>query len=169
MKKVKSGADTAGRRADVRRRGDPGDAGFQFEDSPFYLIARINGRYTIEMERKLKAIGMDIPRWRALVIVQQRGPCSITDIANLAVVRLPTMTRVLQRLAQQGLVRMAPRASDGRHTDVALTEQGRSAVERVSVVASRIYRAAFGKFTAGEIEGLNDTLRRVFTELESPA
>jgi MarR family transcriptional regulator, organic hydroperoxide resistance regulator len=145
--------------------GDPANARFVLDDSPFYLIARTSGRYTLDMERILKTIGMDIPRWRALMIVNQRGPCSVSEIADMAVMRLSTVTRVVQRLEKLGHVRLATRASDGRRTDVYLTPQGRAAVKRVRKVASRIYNMAFHDFEPTEIAKLNILLRRVFHNL----
>jgi DNA-binding MarR family transcriptional regulator len=75
------------------------------------------------------------------------------------------MTRVVQRLEKRGLVTLARRAADARVTDVHITSSGEQVVEQLRAVASRIYQAAFKDFGAGEIETLNDLLRRVFGNL----
>jgi DNA-binding MarR family transcriptional regulator len=151
--------------ADAKRRGDPAYPSFTIEDSPFYWIARVSGRYVLDMEAVLKTIGMDIPRWRTLMIVREREPSSVSEIAETAAMRLSTMTRVVQRLAAGGLVRLASRASDARKTDVYLTAAGRAAAQRVREIASRVYRQAFADFTAEEIRALNRSLVRVFRNL----
>lgn len=151
--------------ADAKRRGDPAYESFSIHDSPFYLISRVSGRYVLDMEAVLKPIGMDIPRWRTLMIVREREPSSVSEIAELAAIRLSTMTRVVQRLARQGLVRIEPRANDGRKTDVYLTAAGRAAVSQVRSIASRVYQSGFRDFTPAEIRTLNGLLARVFDNL----
>ena len=153
------------RTRDAKQLGDPGYVNFLLDDSPFYLIARTSGRYAIDMHRILKSIGMDIPRWRTLMILREQNPSSVSEIAERTVIQLSTVTRVVQRLEKQGLVRLASRKSDARKTDVSLTEKGQIAVERVRDCASRIYRLAFHNFSAEEIETLNSLLRRTFANL----
>ena len=154
---------------DAKRLGDPAYGRFLLDDSPFYLIARTSGRYAIDMQRILKSVGMDIPRWRALMILREQNPSSVSEIAERAVIQLSTVTRVVQRLEKQGLVRLASRKSDGRKTDVTLTDKGHAAVERVRECASRIYRLAFHDFSAQEIQTLNALLRRAFANLNFSA
>ena len=156
---------TAGESGDAKALGDPAGEGFLLENSPFYLLAQVNGRYTFEMERSLKAVGMDLPRWRVLMVVQQNNPSSISEIADRAVMRLSTMTKVAQRLEKEGLLRLAPRATDGRRTDVFITPQGLEAVEKIRRVASRIYRQSYEDFTPGEVDQLLGLLRRALANL----
>jgi hypothetical protein len=124
-------------RADAKRRGDPAHPEFKIADWPFYLIARTARRYEMDMEEALRRIDMDVPSWRAIMLVHEQNPSSVSEIAERAVTRLSTMTRVIQRLEKRGLVK----------------------------VASRIYQAVFKDMSAGEIETLNSLLLRVFNSL----
>ncbi|MEZ5498654.1 MAG: MarR family transcriptional regulator [Steroidobacteraceae bacterium] len=153
--------------ADARTRGDPKFTRFRIADSPFYRLARCNGRYVQAMERELKRIDMDIPRWRTLMIVHEHEPSSVSEIAELAAMRLSTMTRVVQRLARDRLVRVAPRESDGRKTDVYLTANGQRAVDGVRHVASDVYRKAVASLTAAEVSELVTLLGKLFDGLAS--
>jgi DNA-binding MarR family transcriptional regulator len=56
-------------------------------------------------------------------------------------------------------------AHDARVTEVELTSAGHEAVQVIRGVASRMYRAAFGDFSPGEIQGLNAALARVHRNL----
>jgi DNA-binding MarR family transcriptional regulator len=151
--------------ADAKLRGDPGFADFRIEESPFYLIARTAGRYAIDMENALHAIDMDLPSWRALMIVSETNPSSVSEIADRAVMRLSTMTRVVQRLEKRGLLNVARRKGDARVTEVYINSAGERAVLQVREIASRLYNIAFHDLTAAEIEMLNTLLRRVFSNL----
>jgi DNA-binding MarR family transcriptional regulator len=154
----------------ARLRSDPASPGFRIAHYPFYLLNRIAGRYAIDMSDALKAIGMDLPSWRALMILHERSPCSVSEIASQAVIRLSTMTRVVRRLERAGLVRLATRSSDARVTEVVITPRGLDAVRRVRVVAGRVYQRAFADFWPGDIDLLNGLLVRVMHNLSlSPA
>lgn len=150
---------------DAKRRGDPAHPQFQLVDWPFYLIARTARRYEMDMEDALQRIDMDLPSWRAVMWLHEHSPSSVSEIAEHAVIRLSTMTRVVQRLEKRGFVTLARRAADARVTDVHITPDGERVVEQGRTVASRIYQAAFKDFDAAEIEALNDLVRRVFSNL----
>ena len=153
------------RQAEARLRSDPASPGFRIADYPFYLVNRAAARYAIDMGKALKGIGMDLPTWRALMILHERSPRSVTEIADQAVIRLSTMTRVVQRLERSGLVRLASRPSDARVTDVAITSAGIDSVGRVREVAARMYQRAFGDFSARDLETLNQLLGRILHNL----
>jgi MarR family transcriptional regulator, organic hydroperoxide resistance regulator len=108
---------------------------------------------------------MDLPSWRAIMWLHECNPSSVSEIAEHSVMRLSTMTRVVQRLEKRGLVTLARRAADARVTDVHITPAGEKVVKQVRSVASRVYQAAFKDLDAADIETLNDLLRRVFGNL----
>jgi DNA-binding MarR family transcriptional regulator len=151
---------------DAKAHGDPLAEDFVLEDYPFYQLARVNDSYVLDMDTILKTIGMDLARWRVLMLVHEKNPSGVSEIAERAVIKLSTMTRVVQRMEKEGLVSIATRASDGRITDVSITASGREAVAKVRKVASRIYNLAFAGFTPGEIETLLDMQRRLFANLK---
>lgn len=152
-------------RPDAKLRGDPAHPAFAIAESPFYLITRTVRRYEMDMANALRRIDMDVPSWRALMLVHERSPSSVSEIADRAISQLSTMTRVVQRLEKQGLVRLATRPGDARVTEVFVTAEGGKAVAQVRAVASRIYQQAFKDVTAAEIEALNHLLLRVFNNL----
>jgi len=152
--------------ADARRRGDPASPDFRIAEWPFYLIARTEGRYAMDMENALRRIDMDLASWRGLMLVHETNPSSVSEIADRAVMRLSTMTRVVQRLERRGLVRVARRAADARVTEVYITPAGEKAVAEIRAIASRIYHLAFRDIQPAEIIKLNELLRRVYHNLE---
>ena len=150
---------------DAKLLGDPAHPGFKVADSPFYLIVRTARRYEMDMDAALRRIDMDVPSWRAIMLVHEQNPSSVSEIAERAVTRLSTMTRVIQRLQKRGLVKLDTRAADARVTDVFITPRGEELVEQVRAVASRTYQSAFADLTAAEVETLNSLLLRVFNSL----
>jgi len=153
------------RLADAKRRGDPEFPDFLLADSPLYLIVRTAGRYAQELENALNASDMDVLSWRALMIVNEISPSSVSEIAERSVTRLSTMTRVVQRLERKKLVKLAKRRSDARVTEVHLTPLGKRCVERERSTAGEIYRRAVRDLSASDIAVLNGLTRRIFANL----
>ncbi len=153
------------RKLDAKLRGDPESADFRLGNSPLYLIVRTAGRYAHEMQNALDASGMDLLSWRALMIVDETSPSSVSEIAERSVTRLSTMTRVVQRLEKKNLVSLAKRRSDARVTEVHLTALGKRCVERERATAGEIYRRAVRGFSSADVAALNRFTRRIFANL----
>jgi DNA-binding MarR family transcriptional regulator len=153
--------------ADAKRRGDPEFADFQLIDSPLYLIVRTAGRYARELENALNASGMDLPSWRALMIVNEASPSSVSEIAERSVTRLSTMTRVVQRLEKKNMVKLSKRRSDARVTEVHLTPLGKRCVERERGTAGEIYRRAMRDVSGADVAVLNRLMRLIFSNLSA--
>jgi MarR family transcriptional regulator, organic hydroperoxide resistance regulator len=151
--------------ADARRKADPAFADFALANSPLYLVVRTAGQYELAMEKALREIGMDVPSWRALMIAHEHSPSSVSEIAERSVAKLSTMTRVVQRLEKEGLVRLAQRESDARVTEVYITPAGERAATAVRKVASRIFAKALRGYSPAEIKCLLQMLRRIYENL----
>ncbi len=148
-----------------KRAADPSTSEYQIEDSPFYQIARLNSRYMFGMEKALKAVGMDIPRWRVLMILDDKSPSSISEISERSFTRLSTMTRVAQRMAKDGYLELQTATADARITEAHITQEGKHAVEVIRGVASRVFNVAFADFSDKDITDLNRLLTRAYDNL----
>lgn len=149
------------------RRADPAGADFRLEHSPFYWLTRASGRYLLAMERRLKRIGMDVPRWRVLMILAETEPASITTLADHAVIKLSTMTRIVRRMEATGLVVTRPREGDGRVTEAAMTQAGREALAAVRGEGSAVFGRVFDGRSDAEIDALIGALQQVYAALHA--
>lgn len=132
---------------------------FDAEQWPFYWLTRVTGRYLHEMEIALKAVGLDIPRWRVLMSLRGDKVLSVSEIADNAISKLPTMTRIVQRMEADGLVHCRQNAADRRVTEVILTDAGKIAGRQAWREADRIYARTFDKVAATDVARLNRILR----------
>lgn len=140
-------------------------ADFDARRWPFFWITQTAGQYVRTVEPALRKIGLDIPRWRVLMCVAPGQAISVTEIAELAIAKVPTMLKIIQRMEADGLVACAPRPSDGRVTEVSLTESGLEARDRAWAIAEKVYGKAFEKTTDSEEARLNKLLERIYTSL----
>ncbi|MBJ7536222.1 MarR family winged helix-turn-helix transcriptional regulator [Marinomonas transparens] len=144
---------------------NPASDDFHKEDFPFYWLARVHGRYTMAMEKALKKIGLDIPRWRILFILKEEGTTSVSQIAIHAIAKLPTITKIIQRMKEDGLIETKVRSEDGRVTDVTLTEKGLQAIADIQDVTQDLFRQSFKGMTEAKIQRLNKLLEELFHNL----
>ncbi|PPC76670.1 MarR family transcriptional regulator [Pokkaliibacter plantistimulans] len=148
-----------------QHRYDPASEEFQKEEFPFYWLARVHGRYSLAMEKALKKAGVDIPRWRILFILKEEGHSSISEIAEHAIAKLPTITKIVYRMKADGLVDTQTSAEDGRVTVVSLTEAGWSTITRIQEVTSALFRQSFKGMSEAQINRLNTMLETIFNNL----
>jgi len=155
-------AQGATKTADRSRADRPAPSrDFSFRTWPFYWLARAHGRYLHDMEQALKPLGLDIPRWRVLMVLHQEPCASVSEIADHAIAKLPTMTRIVQRMQAEGLVTCHARPSDARVTEVTLTEAGQVAGAKAWLAADALYDEAFQRMTKTEIATLNRLLEKL--------
>ncbi|RRN63814.1 MarR family winged helix-turn-helix transcriptional regulator [Caulobacter sp. 602-1] len=145
---------------------DDSETSFRKADWPFYWLTRASALYLANIESALKKIGLDVPRWRVLMSIHESGCASVGEIAEQAIVKLPTMTKIIQRMQSDGLVHCRPRATDARVTEVLLTPAGLKAREQAWHEAERVYGRAFGSIANRDVTKLNQILARVFDNLQ---
>lgn len=151
--------------SDNRRLGDPGSPAFQLDRYPFYLLNRAVSRYSVVIETRLRAIDLDIPNWRVLMVLGERAPRSIGQIADACVINLSTMMRIIGRMKLAGLVTSAARPSDARVTEVFLTEQGAARLEAARTITAPIYQAVIEGFSARDFDQMIRHLGRLYDNL----
>ena len=143
----------------------PASDNFEIDEFPFYWVARLNSLYAMEMEKTLKPMNMDISRWRVAMLLRIHGELSISDIAEHALGKLPTITKIVYRMRDEGLVDVNTSETDGRVTVVTLTDQGHENVESVLEGTQSVFKKAFKGFTEPQIRKSNQLLRKLFDNL----
>ena len=133
---------------------------------PFYWISQINAAYADALERRIKPLGIDIPRWRAMMSLHEDQYLSVSEIAAFSAQKLNTTTKVIQRMIGDELVTTRVRPTDGRVTEVCLTEKGDTLRKSALVEARKIFELAFAQIPAEEVAALNRTLSQVQAQLE---
>ncbi len=143
----------------------PASESFEIEEFPFYWVARLNALYSNEMEKTLKPMNMDISRWRVAMLLRIHGELSISDIAEHALAKRPTITKIVYRMREEGLVSVEPSETDGRVTMVELTEQGHEKIHAILEGTQKMFAKAFKGFTEPQIQKSTQLLQRYFENL----
>ncbi|WP_431225798.1 MarR family winged helix-turn-helix transcriptional regulator [Serratia sp. L9] len=141
------------------------DPVFHREEFPFYWIVNVYARYTQIMEVTLKKVQLDVSRFRVLIITHQYGTASISQISEYAMAKMPTVTKIVGRLREDGLVTTLSSERDARVTEVTLTAAGKAKVEAAQLLTQKVFQKAFRGMTAAQIEKMNQSLGRVMANL----
>jgi DNA-binding MarR family transcriptional regulator len=127
---------------------------------------------SIHLLRKLRRedanSGLNAPRLSALSVIVFAGPVTLGDLAAAEQVRPPTMTRIVDALAEQGLVSRTKDAKDGRTTHITATPVGRKLLmkgreRRVRALSKQI--AALGPKDQATLREAVEILKRVISAI----
>ncbi len=80
--------------------------------------------------------GVTEQQWRVLRVLSEEGPMDPTSISERAVLLLPSLTRILQKLDEKAFVTRARDDNDRRRQVISITETGEALIE-ANVTVSR--------------------------------
>ena len=101
--------------------------------------------------------------WRTLSILASDGSHRIGDLARASRVTQPTMTKLIQNLAEDELVYRIADVADSRAWLIAITDTGTTALDNWRTELGEALQPMFSDLSADEI----DILERAVTILES--
>lgn len=115
--------------------------------------------------REMLAVsGISEQKWRVLRVVHEREPVAQARIAEEACLMLPSLTRILKAMEQDGLLTRETSESDRRTTLVNLTEKGHALIAEHSQQSAHIAEKLaedFGRERLEELLDLLEDLRRL--------
>ena len=98
-------------------------------DYLLYLLARASSEVSAQFHQRLKTHGLQVAEWRVLASLSDGDGMTIGELAARALQRQPTMTKIITRMADAGLVERRPDASDRRKVRIFITGDGRRRVD----------------------------------------
>lgn len=143
----------------------PASDEFDIELFPFYWVARLNAKYALEMEKTLKLLNMDVSRWRVAVLLHRHEELSISEIAEHAIGKMPTITKIVYRMRDEELVEIGSCLKDRRVIRVRLTHKGQDIVDMVLQQTQTLFRKAFKGMSDAQIRKSTELLSQLFSNL----
>lgn len=132
---------------------------------PFYWLTRAMARYTDSIASALDGTGLDLPSWRVVMVLRGAGWLSVSEIAAQSNTKLAAMTKAVQRMKAEGLVKSREGEVDRRVTLVMLTPAGELAADAAMEVAEHVFRRAFHGMGPEQQEQLSRLLHEVADNL----
>jgi MarR family transcriptional regulator, organic hydroperoxide resistance regulator len=115
-----------------------------------YLLARASHIVASGFHAKLKTWKLTVPEYRVLFCLAGADGLGVGDLAAMAIMAQPRMTKVLDRMERQGLVGRHPDDSDRRRVLIHLTQAGRARAAPVLRAAKAHEARLLAPFSAEE-------------------
>jgi DNA-binding MarR family transcriptional regulator len=132
------------------------------EDYLLYLLARASHLVSSEFHRELRRRGISVPVWRVLAsLVGSRSGETVTGLAEVCLLQQPTMTKLLDRMVRDGLVRRSQDGRDRRVVRVELTPRGEAIALDLVKAAKQHETEVLARHPEAESMALKDLLRSI--------
>ena len=138
---------------------------FRSEEFVPNLMRRVSERLSKSLAEALKPFDQTPNAWRVLVALVNREGASISELAELTIIDQSTLSRTIDRMEEQRLVKRMPGEGDGRVVTVALTEAGQRAFEEMLPIASAQYEWAIRDIPAKNVDVIRTTLQQMLKNL----
>jgi len=104
-------------------------------------LTRAREKVMLPIRQMLAASGITEQQWRILRVLYEQGPLDFTTLAEQACLLMPSLTRIVQSMAEKGLVTRVTREEDRRRQSVNITTKGCDIIEdnldEASAIAKR--------------------------------
>ena len=135
------------------------------DDFAPYLMNRIMGRYNESLRQKMTSLDLTTPKMRALAVLSALDGIFINELAVYAVVEQSTLSRALDQLSTDGLVKREIDAIDTRATRIYLTKTGLEAFKSLWPDMLSNYNEMFKNIDKDEKSQFIVTLRKILTNI----
>ena len=136
----------------------PPDAPF-VDDYLLYLLARASRVASDQFHAHLVRLGVPVPTWRVLAVLSGAGAVTIGELAAKCLFKQPTLTKTVDRLEADGLVRRQSGSADRRQVYVSITDQGETLVADLIGKAKEHERFILAGLTGRQADQLKSSLR----------
>ena len=123
-------------------------------------IALLRARETVmgPIREMLSQSDINEQKWRVLRVLDERGPCELTQVAKDACLLLPSLTRIIRAMEEEGLATRATDPEDRRKTIASITDAGRALIVAHLAESNAIFARLERDFGHEKLEQLLDLL-----------
>jgi len=139
---------------------NPDTASFT-DDYLLYLLAQASAAASEAFHAELARDGISVSTWRILASLYPSGRLNVGALARQCLLKQPTLTRTLDRLAEAGLICRDHSAIDRRGVLVRLTDKGRALAAHNVTKAKAHERLILKAYSEAEIAHLKSHLRQL--------
>jgi DNA-binding MarR family transcriptional regulator len=125
------------------------------------LLGQANHALYKDFDAEVRARGLSSIEWRVLATLHDGGPLTVSQLAQEVLSKQPTVTKLVQRMADQGWVALHADASDQRRTLVKATPAGRRLVKPLVEAARQHEARVLRSLAATEKAALRKLLEKI--------
>ena len=132
-----------------------------------YLLNRISATWNANLQVALRSFGMTTTKMRTLAVLSVMPGLTINELAVHAVAEQSTMSRTLDALEEQKLIRREAPADDMRVRQIYITEAGRNLFGQIWSPMHEMYGHLFEGIDENELRQLIGTLHKVLRNVRA--
>lgn len=138
------------------------------DDYLLYLLARASHLISSELHEQLRRRGISPPVWRVLGSLLGSTGETVTGLAETCLLQQPTMTKLLDRMVRDGLVKRTQDHRDRRVVRVVLTERGEALGQELAALARRHEAEVLARHPQAEAGAIKSLLRAILERHGQP-
>jgi DNA-binding MarR family transcriptional regulator len=142
-------------------------ASYRMNDSVGYLLAQVRARLSNAVDAELAGYDITAAQWGTLMRIASGACATAADLCRNGGCDTGSMTRMLDRLEEKGLIRRVRSTEDRRIVNIELTEAGRALYPKLLPIAVKVLNHHMRDFSRDELETLKALLRRILANAES--
>lgn len=129
------------------------------DDYLLYLLARASHVVSAEFHTILRRAGVAVPVWRVLATLAGSPGETVSGLADACLLQQPTMTKLLDRMVRDGLVKRLPDARDRRVVRIQTTPRGETVVNELLASAKKHESEVLARHPELDAMAVKDLLR----------
>ncbi|CAN5369231.1 MarR family transcriptional regulator [soil metagenome] len=125
------------------------------------LLMRAGHAISEDFLKEIEKQKLAVTEWRVLATLSDGDGLTIGQLSDMVIAKQPTVTKIIDRMSDAGLVERHTGQVDKRQTTIYTTEKGKELVKDLLRRAKLSEASALLGISDGEVEVLNTTLRRM--------
>ena len=132
-----------------------------FDNQLSYVLAAAHRMVSQSVTKRLKNQGIQIEAWRIMECLEANDQMTMGDLARIALLNPPTLSKMVDRMVSDGLVHRQIAQRDQRQVNLLLTDLGRSRMLKVRQEVEAHDRDLIGHIDADERRQLIALLKQL--------
>ena len=134
-----------------------------------YLLNRLVREMLRGVDKKFQDRGLTVSKWRVLAVLSDRGTCGFGELVELTAIEPATLSRFIDALIQEGLVRRRRSNSDARAVKIALTDKGEAAFTETLPWACEVQNNLLRGLSPQDVAKMKAMLKILFANIHAGA
>jgi DNA-binding MarR family transcriptional regulator len=131
------------------------------DESLGYLLHQVRGRLLAAIDAELGPLDITWAQWGTLLHIANGKAATASELCRQIAGDTGSMTRMLDRLEQKGLIRRERSSEDRRIVRLFLTEAGQKLYPKLPPIAVKVLNQHLRGFSRDELETMKGFLRRM--------
>ena len=130
-------------------------------------LARVARQWRTRLDARFRGLGLTQARWRTLIELSRNDSVTQRDLAGYLGVEGPTLVRILDGLAAQGLIERRECPDDRRAKRVSLTKAAEPVLEEIKTIADETRGEILEGIAPGDLTIARQVLAAIAERLEN--